>query len=349
MRQATRLAFLLTILTTAALGLSAVSSPPKEPVLRITKEFLNHGRISPYQYGQFIEYLCTLVPGMWAEKLSDGSFEGLSPYTRAYLRQTDFRERPWYPTGATNRAQYRSDPRDPISGKVAQQLASTGETPCTVGIAQDGIAIQKGLACRFSCYLKQARLHGPVQVELRHDSKLYATCRFEPTDRWRKFTARLVPTGTDANATLRITFGGPGMLWLDSASLMPEDAIGGWRRDVVEAVRALKPGIIRFGGSALDEPGFGDFEWRDTIGDPDRRPPWRAWGGLQPAGAGLEEIVQFCHFVDAEPLICVRVRDRMPQDAADEVQYFNGSADTPQGKLRARNGHPEPYHIKFWQ
>ena len=36
---------------------------------------------------------------------------------------------------------------------------------------------------------------------------------------------------------------------------MPEDTIGGWRPDVVEAVRALKPGIIFFGGSAVDAPG----------------------------------------------------------------------------------------------
>ena len=38
-----------------------------------------------------------------------------------------------------------------------------------------------------------------------------------------------------------------------------------------------------------------------------------------------------------------------PQDAADEVQYFNGTADTPMGRLRANNGHPEPYRIKYWQ
>ena len=31
-----------------------------------------------------------------------------------------------------------------------------------------------------------------------------------------------------------------------------------------------------------------------------------------------------------------------------EVEYFNGSADTPMGKLRAQNGHPEPYKVKWW-
>lgn len=325
------------------------ASDPPNPPLRVTRDLLTQARISPYQCGQFIEYLCTLVPAMWAEKLSDGSFEGLSPYTHAYLRQTDFREKPWYPAGATNRAKYSSDPSDPVSGKLAQKIAANGTTPCTLGIAQDGIAVQRGLACRFGCYLKQTGIHGPVQVALEHRGRTYAKATFEPTASWKKYTAVLRPADTDANATLRITFSGPGTLWLDSASMMPEDAVGGWRRDVVEAVKALKPGIIRFGGSALDEPGFGEFDWRRTIGDPDRRPPWRAWGGLQPAGAGLEEIVQFCRLVDAEPLMCVRVRGRQPQDAAEEVQYFNSAADTPMGRLRARNGHPAPYHIKFWQ
>ena len=76
--------------------------PARAPVV-VTREFLTPARINPFQYGQFIEYLCTLVPGMWAEKLYDGSFEGLSPYKFAYLKETDFREKPWYPTGATNR------------------------------------------------------------------------------------------------------------------------------------------------------------------------------------------------------------------------------------------------------
>src|SRR5262245_52925111 len=91
---------------------------------------------------------------------------------------------------------------------------------------------------------------------------------------------------------------------------MPEANVGGWRADVVAAVRALMPAIIRCVGSALEAPGYGDFDWRSTIGDPDHRRPFRAWGGLQPTGAGLEEFVQFCRDVDAEPLICVRFAGR---------------------------------------
>ena len=101
--------------------------------------------------------------------------------------------------------------------------------------------------------------------------------------------------------------------------------------------------------SPLDDASLGEFQWKDTIGDPDRRQPFRAWGGLQPTGPGLEEIVQFCKLVDAEPLICVRVSKRKPADAAEEVQYFNGAENTPMGALRAKNGHAKPYGIKYWQ
>jgi alpha-N-arabinofuranosidase len=320
----------------------------RQPI-RITRDPLVPGEINKFQYGQFVEYLCNLIPSMWAEKLYDGSFEGLSPYKFVYLKETDFREKPWYPRGATNRAVWSLDPTNPISGKVAQKIAATGITPCTVGIAQDGIALARGQACLFSCYLRSQGVKGEVEVQLHREGKVYATCRFQPGPQWKKFQARLVPSDTDTQATLSISFRGPGTLWLDNASLMPENTVGGWRRDVVEAVRALKPAIIRFGGSALDDSNLGEFEWRDTIGDPDRRKPFRAWGGLQPTGPGLEEIVQFFQHVDAEPLICIRVSERNPKDAADQVQYFNGGLDTPMGKLRARNGHEQPYGIKYWQ
>jgi alpha-L-arabinofuranosidase len=344
-------------LAISLLGIGAGAGPivPLEPIepgkapIVVTREFLTPARINPFQYGQFIEYLCTLVPGMWAEKLYDGSFEGLSPYKFAYLKETDFREKPWYPAGATNRVLHTVDRTSKVSGDSSLKIVAPETVPCAGGVAQDGIAVERGVACDFSCYLRQTGLISPVRVLLHHDGKTIAVSELTPTGEWQKHRARLVPSASHSNATLTIEFRGPGTLWLDNASLMPENAVRGWRADVVVAVEGMCPGIIRFGGSALEETGFGDFEWRDTIGDPDRRRPFRAWGGLQPTGPGLEEIVQFCQLVGAEPLICVRITRRTPQDAADQVQYFNGGVDTPMGAMRARNGHPEPYRVRYWQ
>lgn len=322
---------------------------PSTAPVKVTREPLSKQPLDRNQYGQFVEYLCDLIPSMWAEKLYDGRFEGLTPYKVAYLRETDNKERPWYPTGATNRAEFSLDKTDPVSGMVAKRIAVKGDARCTVGIAQDGIAVDPDQPCVFSCSLRQEGVKDPVRVRIHRDGKELAECEFKPGAKWAKFTAPLPIKERETAATLEISFRGPGTLWLDNASLMPEKTIGGWRPDVVEAVKALKPGVIRFGGSALDDENLGEFDWRDTIGDPDRRKPFRAWGGLQPTGPGLEEIVQFCRHVGAEPLMCVRVTKKGPNDTAEQVEYFNGGPDTPMGKLRVKNGHAEPYRIKLWQ
>jgi alpha-N-arabinofuranosidase len=317
--------------------------------IKVTSNRLTESEISPNQYGQFIEYLCDLVPSMWAEKLYDGSFEGLSPYKMAFRRETDFKEKPWYATDAVNRAEHTLDPKNPVSGKVSKRIRVPAGSPCAVGISQDGIAVEKGKSCRFMCYLRQEGVHTPVSVRLHREGRELAACEFKPGTEWKKYQAALTPSDTATDATLTISFRGPGTLWLDNASLMPEETVGGWRPDVVAALKALRPGVIRFGGSALDDANLGEFEWRDTVGDPDRRKPFRAWGGLQPTGPGLEEIVQLCRAVDAEPILCVRFEKRTPNDAAEQVEYLNGGPDTPMGKLRAQNGRREPYRVKFWQ
>src|SRR5262249_33568140 len=174
--------------------------------IKITREFLRPERINPFQYGQFIEYLCTMVPAMWAEKLFDGSFEGLSPYKVAYLKETDFRERPWYPSGATNRASFDRDRSTKVSGDQCFKIAAGGETPCTVSISQDGIAVEQGLACDFACWMKQAGIKGKVRVRLHRESMVYASAELEPANEWTKLRVRLVPSQAGTNVTLTIEF-----------------------------------------------------------------------------------------------------------------------------------------------
>jgi len=317
--------------------------------MRITNEPLCPGRINPMQYGQFIEYLCDLVPSMWAEKLYDTSFEGLSPYKFRFNADTDFKEKPWYPFGQANRLKVEADPTTFISGAVSKHIVLSDGLPCEGGIAQDGISLNKGKLCKFSIFVKGSANQAQMRVRLFRGTTEFATVLLPVTSEWHKVTAALTPSATTDEATLSVTFKGPGKFWVDNGSLMPIDTVGGWRRDVVKVLTDLKPGVIRVGGSVLDDANLGTFEWTDTIGDPDKRKPFHAWGGLQPMGAGLEEVVQLIQAVKAEPLICVRYEKKTPKDAADEVEYFNGSVNTPMGALRAKNGHPKPYGIKYWQ
>jgi alpha-N-arabinofuranosidase len=126
---------------------------------------------------------------------------------------------------------------------------------------------------------------------------------------------------------------------------MPADNIDGLRPDVIALFRQINMGFWRYGGNYTS-----NLIWYHTIGDPDKRPPdWdNAWGAMQPNDLGMDEFMNFCRLIGVEAYISVNAGLGDSHSAAEQVEYMNGSASTPMGALRAKNGHPAPYHIKFW-
>ena len=55
-------------------------------------------------------------------------------------------------------------------------------------------------------------------------------------------------------------------IWVGEDSPIPN--IGGFRRDVIEALRRLKPPVIRWPGGCFAD----DYHWQDGIGPRDQRP-----------------------------------------------------------------------------
>ena len=73
-----------------------------------------------------------------------------------------------------------------------------------------------------------------------------------------------------------------------------------------------------------------------------------AWHFVQPNDVGFDELMTLCKLLNVDPYITVNAGLGDADSAADLVEYANGSVTTPMGALRARNGHREPYHVKFW-
>ena len=159
-----------------------------------------------------------------------------------------------------------------------------------------------------------------------------------------KFAARAASTDS---ARLEITGTGRGAFRVGAVSLMPADNMQGFRREVVTALAKLHSGVYRFpGGNFVSGP----FDWRDAIGDPDRRAPrWDpVWSALQPNDFGLDEFMTLCGLLGVAPYVAVNAGFGDAFSAAQEVEYANGAATTPMGRLRAANGHATPYAIKYW-
>ncbi|MEC9093194.1 MAG: alpha-L-arabinofuranosidase C-terminal domain-containing protein [Planctomycetota bacterium] len=116
----------------------------------------------------------------------------------------------------------------------------------------------------------------------------------------------------------------------------------GFRLDVIEAVKELKVPVIRWpGGCFVDS-----YHWQKGIG-PQRQPyDDDRWGVLEPNTFGTHEFIELCRRVDAEPYICQNSLASI-QEMADWVAYCNGTTGEL-AELRKKNGHPEPFNVKFW-
>lgn len=139
-----------------------------------------------------------------------------------------------------------------------------------------------------------------------------------------------------------------GSIFLDEATLFPTDVVEGrWNSETIKHLKDTGVTTIRWPGGNFAS----GYHWMDGIGDIDKRPTRKslAWEGLENNHVGTDEFLRFCELADLTPLICVGFDTACPEEAANWVEYCNGSIETKYGKLRAENGHPEPWNVKLWQ
>jgi len=309
--------------------------------------------LSPFIYGDFVEFLDDLIPGMWAEKIRDRSFEGIKPLAENihYRKELEEKKEAWKAFSYRAESSFSLDEDRPFSGTRSARigLKKIKEAGCA-GILQEGISVERGRTYDIQFYL---RSRGISRIELIIGKWLgpfiEAYCKTPISgikDTWKRFTAKLTSAATDSNAAFIVRLPGKGVLWVDKVSMMRDDNKDGWRADVVEAVKELKPGMLRFGGSSLLY-----YDWKTGIGPRERRTPFanKPWGGTESNDVGIDEFLRFCELTGCEPLICVNASSASPEDAADEVHYCNDSRTMKWGRARAGNGHPQSYNVKYWQ
>lgn len=183
---------------------------------------------------------------------------------------------------------------------------------------------------------------------------------------WMEGLATIRATGTDPKARLVVRLTTAGTLDLDFVSTFPAQTFRnrpfGMRRDLGEKLAELQPAFVRFPGGCWVE---GDrmatsLRWKQTIGPlVERRTQPNLWGYQSTNGLGFHEYLQLCEDLKAEPLFVINCgmshrevvpmdqMDEYVQDALDAIEYANGPADGGWGALRAKNGHPEPFGLKY--
>lgn len=302
--------------------------------------------LTPLIYGQFIEHLGRCIyGGIWAEMLED----------RKFWYSIDDKDSFWKPLDGTK---VHMDTNSPFVGKhtPVATLEDDGDVPKSFGISQTGLAMKKGMKYTGYVWVKPSEGVHRVSVYIRYkpnnDRTRFFTWVASKLDGYTKRDGYTKlpfewesPFDAD-DVTIEISAVGKGSLAIGTASVMPENNINGMRADTLALLKELNSPVYRWPGGNF----VSGYDWKDGIGDRDKRPPRKnpAWKGVEHNDFGIDEFLVFCRYLGTEPYIAVNTGNGQVANALDELMYSNGPADSPMGKLRATNGHPEPYNVYYW-
>ena len=120
----------------------------------------------------------------------------------------------------------------------------------------------------------------------------------------------------------------------------------GFRKDVIVATKNLGVSVVRWPGGNF----VSGYHWQDGIGPKESRPKRKdlAWGDIETNEVGTDEFMKFAQAAGVEPYFCVNMGTGSLDEARNWVEYCNAKQGLYYSDLRAKNGHPEPYKIKYW-
>ncbi len=151
-------------------------------------------------------------------------------------------------------------------------------------------------------------------------------------------------------------------IWVGENSKVPN--IGGIRRALVEHVKRIKPGVIRWPGGCFAD----QYDWRDGIGPREKRPRrvnfWadtnykvtEAYKQLkdgpqkyEPNWFGTNEFMHLCRLTNAQPYIAANVRSLNVRAYLEWIEYCNAPAGlTTLSDMRAAAGERDPFNVSYW-
>ena len=345
-------------------GTHAALPPATRPPSRSTPRKVE-GRISPLLYGQFIEFMYEGIKrGLHAELIRNRGFEesanaiGSAATLGPLPRRSQRRLRHLLRAGTT---------RSPIptrvrAGSAAERALAARRAPSR----RDGAprratrrACRSGRASNTAatCGSEPGRSPGAVTVALeagpdrRRHLREAALGEHRRRVTWRQYAFTLRPAQADPLARLAILFTGAARVWIDQVSLMPGDAVGGVRADVVRAVKALRPAFIRWPGGNVAQ----DYRWRWGVGPRDERPTWinLSWKNEpEPGDFGTDEFIRFCRHRRGRAAL-VRSTSRAAARPPKRRRRGSSTATVRRRRrtaaMRAQHGHPEPFGVKTWE
>jgi alpha-N-arabinofuranosidase len=120
----------------------------------------------------------------------------------------------------------------------------------------------------------------------------------------------------------------------------------GLRTDVLELVRELGVGVVRYPGGNF----VSGYRWEDGVGPVSDRPRRLdlAWRTIEANAFGVNEFLAWAKAAGVEPMLAVNLGTRGVQEACDLLEYCNHEGGTYLSDLRRKHGAEQPYGVRLW-
>ena len=370
-----------TLLTTLALaaGLTAAAQTANTHELVINTKKVG-AEIQPTMYGLFFEDINYAADGgLYAELVKNRSFEFPCNNLQG-----------WKVAGKVELKNDGPFERNPHYVRLNGSGHGHKHT-CIENEGYFGIGVERGKKYRFSVWARTAKPNGTAKIyaeiantkSMGENQGLAGAEITVNSHEWKKYEVELTPNQTEEKAVMRVFLRGQNGADVEHVSLFPVDTWNGHknglRKDLVQALADVKPGVFRFPGGCIVEGTDLEtrYDWKKSVGPVENRPlnenRWQYTFGhrffpdyYQSYGLGFYEYFLMSEEIGAEPLPILNVGlacqyqnnhesahcpvdhlEPFVQDALDLIEFANGSTDTEWGKLRAEMGHPEPFNLKF--
>jgi alpha-L-arabinofuranosidase len=326
-------------------------------------------KISPMLYGLMTEEINhSYDGGLYAELIQNRTFSD-SPKNTLHWSLVK--------SGASD-AKIELDERNPVNDAALKRSLRLDVTTAgdRVGIANDGywgIPAWPHTKYMVSFYAKaNPGFSGSItcSIENNDGTKVFATATVPSIGgTWKKYEVTLATEDIPASATNRfvISTKNPGSIWFSLVSLFPptyKDRANGSRIDLMQKLADMHTAFLRLpGGNYLEGNTIAErFNWEKTLGNLEDRPGHQGpWGYPSTDGLGLLEFYGWCEDLKIQPLLAVFAGYALRgehiaagpalipfvQEALDEIEYTLGDQTTKWGQRRAKDGHSEPFDVKY--
>jgi len=318
------------------------------------------GVISPLLFGHNLEHTRRAMwRGLSAQMLANRKFASGAGARTAEGSDVGVRGAPG-PDGVAARwnalpgarVTFQHDSATGYAGKESQLIKIPAGS--SGGLWQAGLHIRAGTHYRFRMFV-HSDAECRVLIRVRSERDLANHAAPVLSGGWRECAFEFSAAISAEDARIELSFAGPAQVRLGAVSLLPADNFLGLRRDVVGLLKEISVPVLRWPGGNF----ILDYPWKDGLLPVDQRPPIKSrMAETLPLSdncdfheIGIDEFIALCRHLNAEPFITVNVcpaESGTPQEAADWIEYCNGSPETKWGAVRASRGQREPYAVKLW-